>query len=442
MNEITSDDLFKTTFGCPVIHSAEHHSTREEAVVHNLGVHVLDDPPMLDYLMESLDELPDSKIVADSSVQDTLYSDYFLSPTMEDATQYFLTSDSEFLDDGISNISEVDDEYSQELLEQNKDNGLNLLLSGQRTNNEILSNNFKKVDTEWSFDYESESTSQGALIDDMGDVEMIVQNIKDEGRKWLTCYSPSNQSYHVKSGRDGNFSITLRYNNIEIHPDGEYFVRSMLIRSSEAYRHFPVNRVCEKHQGTIDGIDQEMNIIQPLQALPGSSAKEYFYSHLGVRPSFIYKCKAPDVNGTIIANPKMIFLCNDSCSNSSYSQHYKNAEAARSLYLVQTLEVKKLGVVKVLARSKVSVWPKASVCDRDLLKTERRKPKGAAAQKASRLKRLNNEAIETTESKKIKSEPINTEYHIEELVKTILEGQLTADEIGLKIRQKLKGKSK
>ena len=67
-----------------------------------------------------------------------------------------------------------------------------------------------------------------------------------------------------------------------------------------------------------------------------------------------------------------------------------------------------------------------------------RKPKGAAAQKASRLKRLRDEANDQIEKKKIKVLPLfDTDYHIEQLVKAVHDGHFTSEELILKVGDKL-----
>jgi len=410
MNTPTFQDCFTTTFRCPIPLCEANNSNRDEVDFHILLEH------------ESNEE-----------------------PIEEIQTQFEFS----LLDVEESNFH-VLDQPNYATLEQNMMSELNPLLSQSSDIGKYVSlktNNvkFEPVIAEWdvdSFDYESKSTTQGASVEDLGDVENIeIKNINvDDGKKWLTCYSTANKYYHVKSGRDGHFSVKLHYSNVELHEEGEYFVRSLLIRSSDAFRHFPVNQVCEKHCVTYDGLAYLYKKNQPLQALPGSSEQVYTYSDQGARSSLIHKCSKPDDSGHIIASTQMIFMCNDSCINSSYSQDYKNAEAARDLLLVQTLEVKKQGVIKVLARSKVAVWPKASVCQRDLKKTERRKPKGAAAQKANRLKREINDATEHSVSKQIKVEPLDpdmTELYIDQLVKSVVKGRLTIDCLQMKIKQKL-----
>ena len=54
--------------------------------------------------------------------------------------------------------------------------------------------------------------------------------------------------------------------------------------------------------------------------------------------------------------------------NSSQSQVIKNKEAARDLVLVLTLEAKSQEGIRVLARSKIPVWPKVKKNTKPLFK--------------------------------------------------------------------------
>jgi len=290
---------------------------------------------------------------------------------------------------------------------------------------------------EWSglgTDLSSASTSQGASIEDLGEVEWKVQNIEHRKGSWLTCYSEENHLYHVQSGRNGRFKININYKNIPTNQDGLYFVRSVLIRSNPAYSHFPVDRVCKIHSSP--GSPN-----QPIQPLPGAVEGGYALTEstaTSMRPSLLQWVPRPDYEGNIRADLEMIFMCNDSCANSSLPQC--KGEAARNLYLVSTLEMKYGDAVTVLARSKVPVWIKASVCKRDLDKKIRRKPKGAAAQKTKMEKRMREETEEKIMNKVIKTEvPSATgfDYHLDQLVLGIKHGQITEQEIWNKIRQRI-----
>ena len=160
-----------------------------------------------------------------------------------------------------------------------------------------------------------------------------------------------------------------------------------------------VDRICEKHKS--ESAEDSTNC-QPLQTLPGerekflkvlskpffynsgSTSSDYLYTCEGDRPSLIFKCANP-VGGTVFINPELIFMCNDSCGkflsmkqsasqymlclvNSSQSQVIKNKEAARDLVLVLTLEAKSQEGIRVLARSKIPVWPKVKKNTEPLLK--------------------------------------------------------------------------
>jgi len=286
----------------------------------------------------------------------------------------------------------------------------------------------------------SASTSQGALIDDLGDVKWEVKNIKRRKSSWLTCYSEKNHLYHVQSGTNGRFNIKIDYKNIVANQNGKYFVRSVLIRSNPEIQHFPVDRVCSKHSAP--GAPN-----QPIQPLPGAVAGSYAFTEAtdtAIRPSLIQWCNMPDNEGNISADLDMIFMCNDSCANSSFAETKKeNAkEASRDLYLVSTLEIICGDVVSILARSKVPVWIKTSVCKRDLIKEIRRKPKGAAAQIQNMKKRTREETEDKVFPKMIKIEPpvlsaTSFEYHLDQLALGIKHGQITEEEILNKLKHKI-----
>ena len=59
MYAATLDDLFKTTFKCPLPHCGEFYNTAEEANEHIWSAHgLLDEKPVVTFDLESLDELP------------------------------------------------------------------------------------------------------------------------------------------------------------------------------------------------------------------------------------------------------------------------------------------------------------------------------------------------------------------------------------------------
>ena len=71
-----------------------------------------------------------------------------------------------------------------------------------------------------------------------------------------------------------------------------------------------------------------------------------------------------------------------------------------------------------------------------------RKPKGAAAQKLGRLKRMREETNQI-ERKVIKTEPLvteSTDYHADQLVNAVRDGQLTVEQLENLIHKKLAAK--
>ena len=77
-------------------------------------------------------------------------------------------------------------------------------------------------------------------------------------------------------------------------------------------------------------------------------------------------------------------MCNDTCQITG-DPEYRPTESGRDLVLVWTLEEKHSPTI--FARKTILVWPKAVLRTLDLMKTERRKPKGG---KALQLKRIRN----------------------------------------------------
>ena len=58
MHAATLDDLFKTTFKCPLPHCGESYNTAEEANTHIWSTHRIDDKPVIEFSLESLDQIP------------------------------------------------------------------------------------------------------------------------------------------------------------------------------------------------------------------------------------------------------------------------------------------------------------------------------------------------------------------------------------------------
>ena len=58
MHSATLDDLFMTTFKCPVAHCGEFYNTSEEANEHIWSAHQKYEKPVIELNLESLDEIP------------------------------------------------------------------------------------------------------------------------------------------------------------------------------------------------------------------------------------------------------------------------------------------------------------------------------------------------------------------------------------------------
>jgi len=255
----------------------------------------------------------------------------------------------------------------------------------------------KRQDRE-KLNYESQSTSEDAKIGNLGNVLIT---IKEEAK--YCQWSPHNKLQHILYGKKGVIDISTTFKGIPFNPlVEEYFVRVVLIRANIQHRQYPVECVCLQHQGPSNGPDEDRH--QVLQAKPGTSLDKFWYTYDGLRKSVIFEAPRPDHSGEIKVHMNLVCLCCDSCEAASdkYQKLINSAgkEASRDWLLVTTLESRMNERQTVLARDVVPCWFKASVNQRDLLKTVRRKEKGGGAQKAHRLKRIAENLATETDGKK------------------------------------------
>ena len=241
----------------------------------------------------------------------------------------------------------------------------------------------------------AESTEFNISLHELGNVEIDIVNTPDHKGSWLSCYSEYNNLYHIKSGQEGCLQINLRYQNIKNQNQATFFIRSVLVKKNTAYREYPVDKLCDKHQTTDDDTINR----NPVQAKLMTPLAEYFYTTPNPRSSLIHWCMAPNNEGTIETTTKLMFPCNDTCTNSTYSSKFTNTEASRDLVLVQTLEQLHNDKIQVLARHHIDIWVKAVICNRDLKKTERRKPKGGLAHQINKKRKIEEQnTIEKSEA--------------------------------------------
>ena len=210
------------------------------------------------------------------------------------------------------------------------------------------------------------STNAELSIENLGDIKIRISNIPDHNKGWLACYSEENKLFHIRSGLNSHFKINLKYENINTNTQGPFFIRSLLVKKNNAYRQYPVDQLCDKHK-TIYNYKTNRN---PVQATLTTPSSRYLYTETTPRSSIIHWCQAPNREGTIETSISLMFPCNDTCTNSTYSSRFKNTEASRDLILIQTLEHVHGNKIEVLARHHLDVWIKATLCARDLFKPD------------------------------------------------------------------------
>ena len=217
------------------------------------------------------------------------------------------------------------------------------------------------------------ATNSNISTEIIGKFEVHIPDIADDKGGWLTRYSEDNKLYHIKSGPTGQFMINTNYQHIKASEQDTFFIRSVLIKKNSVYRVYPVNRICDKHSYAKNYYENN----NPIQAAIMTPKCEYSHSQTLPRSSMIHWCNPPNHEGTIKTSINLMFPCNDTCPNSTYSHILKNMEASRDLKLIQTLEVLRDNNIQILARHCTDLWIKSNICARDLIKTERRKPKGS-----------------------------------------------------------------
>ena len=216
------------------------------------------------------------------------------------------------------------------------------------------------------------------VVEEFGNMDVKIEPIEKENNK-LVAWSKANFTWHIKAGRDSYFPITIKAPNPS-NEDGLKFIRLRLIRRNSMYRHIPVDTICNKHADTNDPEDKG-KVIQ----LVSGNCDTHWYSD-GPRRSL---CITYNKSNTEEIDLKIgiKIICSDTCQNSS--KHKINREGARDLLLTLTLESKESEKeINIKARRSISIWPKAKISDRELLKEVRRTQKGrkTGQQKVKKIK--------------------------------------------------------
>ena len=211
----------------------------------------------------------------------------------------------------------------------------------------------------------------------LGNLKVTIKGDPD-----LVAWSEANQNWHIKSGRDSYLPLTLEATNIT-GKDGMYFMRLTLVRRNQKYQELKVDTLCDKHAIPGDPEDK-LRTIQKV----ADNDNNYWYTS-GIQRSLCAGCPWPK-EGNIKREITVKLICMDTCHNSSKPS--KLRERARDLLLVATLEHKSYpgNEISIIARNAIPIWPKNRIAKRELLKKERRLPKG---QKKGVKKERNNKPI-------------------------------------------------
>ena len=188
------------------------------------------------------------------------------------------------------------------------------------------------------------------------------------------CKLSKHTGWHIRSGQ-GEMKIKICTKTAELNED--LIIRTTLVRKNLAFRQYGINKICEKHKKTMNDITDN-NVLQPGYGQEG----KHYTENIQNETQLCFKLK-PLKNGKIDDIISLKFNCNDSCITNN-SKMFIPTEASRDLLLVLTLE--SITKETILAKRNIVVWPKAVISKRDLMKTERRKPKGGAARSHKKKK--------------------------------------------------------
>ena len=167
-----------------------------------------------------------------------------------------------------------------------------------------------------------------------------------------------------------NIMLTAPLSNFEPCSNiGPLYIRAMLVRKHEEYKHDVINTVCTNHTYQTDP-----QLIEHVMQSYGEK-KDYWYDNQGTRKSICFWI-APHENEMCSKNINLKFICSSTC------QITKDLDAcperSREMYILLTLESASSN--EIIARRKIDIWVKAAICLRDLNKLTRMESKGSAAQ--------------------------------------------------------------
>ncbi len=221
------------------------------------------------------------------------------------------------------------------------------------------------------------------------DIIMPEQELPEENQ-WhdtkLTClikethgvaqYSKAQQCIHLKSGPHDHIRLLV---TIQSPPKNKYFLDLYLKRTNGRYSQYPVDRCCKKHKKSEEENSYPMTgTIHDKLSLreeftKGVLAESYQLPHTPLRFKTEHLITK---NNEVCAEIRLSFPCNDSCAASSNQEFTPNKEQSRDMELVINLTKKRLEKNEIVCAMAIKVWLKAVVRHKDLVKKQRREPKG------------------------------------------------------------------
>lgn len=177
--------------------------------------------------------------------------------------------------------------------------------------------------------------------------------------------------FHIQR-MNGNMSITLTApsSNFQVCSDiGPFYIRALLVRKHEEYKHDVINTVCDKHTNQTDPQLAE-HVMQTV-----NDKKDHWYDNQGTRKSICFWV-TPVEDEICSRNINLRFICSSTCQITRDLDACP--ERSREMFMILTLESASSN--EIIARRKVDIWVKAAICLRDLNKLTRMESKGAAAQ--------------------------------------------------------------
>ena len=201
-------------------------------------------------------------------------------------------------------------------------------------------------------------------------------------------YSQTQQCFHLKSG-----PLDYIRMQVTIHdpPQNDYFLDLHLKRTNNRYSQYPVDRCCRKHEAQEGSYPISGSICDKLSSkqepIKGILAQSHQNPHTYLR----FKTKHLIMkNNEAHAEIRLSFACNDSCADSSSPEFTPNTEKSRDMELVVNLtEEKDPGNNREICSKATKIWLKAIIRHKDLIKKQRRNPKGGQATALHKKKMCN-----------------------------------------------------